>query len=96
MNRVVIATLLLVWASTLFAADAHYLMRVDGLACPYCAYGVEKKLKQIDGVTSVDIDLDNGVVTVFVREGVSLSEPDMRKLFNEAGFTYRSMAIVSN
>ncbi len=96
MNRVAVAVLLLVWAIALFAADERYEIRVDGLACPYCAYGVEKKLKRIDGVISVDIDLDKGIVTVTLREGVSLSELDMHRLFNDAGFTYRSMALVSN
>jgi mercuric ion binding protein len=66
-------------------------MRVDGLACPYCAYGIEKKLKEIEGVEKIDVDLDKGLVTVNVRENVELTEPQMTQLFKDAGFTYRSM-----
>lgn len=73
------------------AAGTQYIMRVDGLACPYCAYGIEKKLKQIEGVEAIDIDLNAGVVRVKAGEGVELTEPRMRKLFHDAGFTYRSM-----
>lgn len=73
------------------AAGTQYTMRVDGLACPYCAYGIEKKLKQIEGVEKIDVDLNKGVVTVNVREGVALTEPQMKQLFKDAGFTYRSM-----
>ncbi|MFU4514032.1 MAG: heavy-metal-associated domain-containing protein [Sinimarinibacterium flocculans] len=73
------------------AAGTQYTMRVDGLACPYCAYGIEKKLKKIDGVQDIDIDLNAGVVRVKVAEGIELTEPQMKKLFNDAGFTYRSM-----
>jgi len=29
---------------------------VDGMACPFCAYGVEKKLKRVVGVESITID----------------------------------------
>lgn len=73
------------------AAGTQYTMRVDGLACPYCAYGIEKKLKQIEGVQDIDVDLNAGLVQVKVAEGVELTEPQMKKLFNDAGFTYRSM-----
>lgn len=73
------------------AAGTQYTMRVDGLACSYCAYGVEKKLKQIEGVQDIKIDLDVGMVQVKVAEGVELTEAQMKKLFNDAGFTYRSM-----
>ncbi len=32
------------WSAILFAAGTQYNLRVDGLACPFCAYGIEKKL----------------------------------------------------
>jgi len=73
------------------AAGTQYIMRVDGLACPYCAYGVEKKLKAIDGTSNITVDLDKGLVKVDVKEGVTLEEDKMKQLFQDAGFTYRSM-----
>lgn len=93
MKRLLVIGTMALWAVAVWAADARYVIRVDGLACPYCAYGVEKKLKQIEGVEheSIDINLDQGIVRVSVREGVELTEDQMRKLFNDAGFTYRSM-----
>jgi len=66
-------------------------MRVDGLACPYCAYGVEKKLKAIEGVEKVHVDLNKGLVTVDVKAGTELTEAQMKQLFQDAGFTFRSM-----
>ena len=86
-----IMILALVWNAAAFAAGTQYQMRVDGLACPYCAYGIEKKLKNIDGVEKIHVDLNKGVVTVNVAEGVELTEPQMTQLFKDAGFTYRSM-----
>lgn len=91
MKRFLVAPLLLFWSLAALAAGTQYAMRVDGLACPYCAYGIEKKLNKIEGVEKIDIDLDKGLVTVNVREGVELTESQMDKLFQEAGFTYRSM-----
>ena len=79
------------WSAAAFADGTRYELRVDGLACPFCAYGIEKKLNAIDGVDEVDIDLNSGLVTVDVTEGVVLNDSQMTKLFNDAGFTYRSM-----
>lgn len=91
MKRYLLGSLLLLWSLTAAAAGTQYTMRVDGLACPYCAYGIEKKLKQIDGVGHVDVDLTKGLVTVDVANGVELTDAQMRQLFTDAGFTYRSM-----
>ncbi len=92
MKTRLLITLLAAWLSqAAFAAGVEYQMRVDGLACPYCAYGVEKKLKAIDGVEKVHVDLDKGLVTVDVKEGTELTEAQMKQLFQDAGFTYRSM-----
>ncbi len=79
------------WSAAAFADGTRYELRVDGLACPFCAYGIEKKLNAIDGVDEVDIDLNSGLVTVDVTEGTALNDSQMTELFNDAGFTYRSM-----
>ncbi len=79
------------WSAAAFADGTRYELRVDGLACPFCAYGIEKKLNAIDGVDEVDIDLNSGLVTVDVTEGAVLNDSQMTELFNNAGFTYRSM-----
>ncbi len=79
------------WSAAAFADGTRNELRVDGLACPFCAYGIEKKLNAIDGVNDVDIDLNSGLVTVDVTEGAALNDSQMTELFNDAGFTYRSM-----
>jgi len=76
---------------TVHAAGMRYDMRVDGLACPFCAYGIEKKLKALDGVSNIKVDLDRGLVSLDMKEGGKLTDEQMKKLFNDAGFTYRSM-----
>lgn len=81
----------IVFMNAAMAAGTQYIMRVDGLACPYCAYGIEKKLKEINGTSNISVDLDKGLVQVDVKEGVTLTEDTMKQLFQDAGFTYRSM-----
>ena len=92
MKKMITLTILgLICSVSAIAAGTQYDMRVDGLACPYCAYGIEKKLNAIDGVEKIDVDLDNGRVIVTVADGVRLTEEQMTTLFHDAGFTYRSM-----
>ncbi len=73
------------------AAGTNYTIRVDGLACPYCAYGIEKKFKKMAGISNIRVDLDKGLVSVDAKEGVQLKKAKLKKLFNDSGFTYRSM-----
>jgi len=82
----------LLWNPAAFAAGTEYELGVDGLACPYCAYGIEKKLKKTKGVEQIDIDLDKGVVRVKVAEGITLTEPQMAKLVKDSGFTLRAFS----
>jgi copper chaperone len=85
---------LIIWSESALADGTRYQMRVDGLACPYCAYGIEKNLKKISGVDDIDVDLNKGLVTVNVAAGVTLTDSQMAKLFTDAGFTFRSMVTV--
>lgn len=72
------------------AGSAVYSLQVDGLACPFCAYGIEKKLSAIDGVEKIDIDIKEGQVIVTMTDGASLSEQRARQAVTDAGFTLRA------
>lgn len=65
---------------------SSYVLQVDGLACPYCGYGVEKQFQKQDGVERTDIDIDNGVVIVHVTPGTSFSDEQLRQIIHDAGF----------
>jgi periplasmic mercuric ion binding protein len=63
------------------------VVAVDGLACPFCAYGLEKKLKKLDGVEALVVDMDAGKVRMKLKEGATLSEARIREAVSDAGFT---------
>lgn len=69
------------------AAPARYQLQVDGLACPFCAYGIEKELKATDGVAGIDIDINAGTVTVTMEEGAAMTEARAAQVVEDAGFT---------
>lgn len=80
-----------VWGGPLQAQDAKlvYTLYADGLACPFCAYGIEKQLFAIEGVAAVETDLKTGTVTITMRDGATLDEPVARTAVEAAGFTLR-------
>ncbi len=84
---------------TLLAAPIHaqqkrpiYTLQADGLACPFCAYGIEKQLSAIEGVVTVETDIKLGTVTVTMQPGSSLAEDAARKAVEAAGFTMRGFS----
>ena len=81
---------LMLFAATAALADSHvYKLYVDGLACPFCAYGVEKKVGGLKGVKMVEIDIENGLVAVTVADDGTLDEATAKQAVDEAGFTLR-------
>ncbi|MCH7880448.1 MAG: heavy-metal-associated domain-containing protein [Proteobacteria bacterium] len=88
----IFAATIILWSIPSFAAGTQYDIRVDGLACPFCAYGIEKKFIGTEGVESVDIDIKNGLVIVKTREGKSFGEDQLKSIIDDTGFTMKSMS----
>jgi len=89
-------TLALFLAFSTFAtaqAESHvYKLYVDGLACPFCAYGVEKMVGGLDGVKSIDIDIDEGVVNVTMKDNAKLDQEIAKQAVDDAGFSLRKFS----
>lgn len=66
-----------------------YTVEVDGLACPFCAYGIEKRLLALEGVQTVETEIKSGAVIVTMQPGSTLDEDAARKAVEAAGFTLR-------
>jgi copper chaperone CopZ len=62
---------------------------VDGMACPFCAYGLEKSLKKLSGVENLFVDLNNGFILFSAPSENIPSEDTLKKLIKEAGFKAR-------
>lgn len=57
-------------------------LKVEGMSCTNCQAAVEKALKQVPGVTNVDVSLDKGTVAV---KGESAPEV-LIKAVQDAGY----------
>ncbi len=85
--------LLIILTSLGLTFSAEVIMKVDGLACAFCAYGLEKKLKNLKGVEEVKISLNEGKVWIKLKEGYKADEKTLRKLVKESGFILREISI---
>lgn len=60
---------------------------IEGMACPFCTYNVEKKIREIADVQTVSTDLNTGVARVIFVQG---AKPDSQALWGKvvkSGFT---------
>jgi len=87
MRLAVSALVASVFATTAFAAGPSYELEVNGLACPFCAYGIEKQLNRIEGVEALVTDIEAGAVRVTMQDGHILTEFRAREAVDKAGFT---------
>lgn len=67
-------------------------MVVPGLSCPFCAYGLEKRLQQeIEDLSDLEIEAATGKVTFRVADGSKLSDEDLRTIVRKAGFSVEEL-----
>ncbi len=75
------------------AADrADIVLRVDGLACPFCAYGLEQKLKALDAIDRVDVKLNEGEVFLVLKADETVEDAVLTKAVTDAGFVVRGIS----
>lgn len=57
---------------------------VTGMTCGHCVSSVKTEIGKIDGVTSVDVDLATGAVTV--DSTAPIADTDIAAAVDEAGY----------
>lgn len=83
--------ILLATVVSLSAQSQSVTVEVDGLSCPFCAYGLEKNFKEIKGVENIKIDVKEGLLTFTTQDEKTVSEEVIRKTVKKAGFTPRKI-----
>ena len=73
--------------------DAFHV-QVDGLGCPFCAYGLEKKFKEFKGIKNVAIDIETGDFSFDYPAEKALSLADVEQQVVKAGYTPMSGKVV--
>lgn len=70
-------------------------VKVDGLSCPFCAFGLEKYLKKIEGTKKVTIYVDEGKAILRLKEDAPLDTHSVSKAVKKGGFTPREITVTA-
>jgi len=68
-------------------------LQVDGLSCPFCALGLDKRLKQRAGLEGIQVHLKQGVTEAALPTGLGLDVGRVQRAVQEAGFTLRGIKL---
>lgn len=77
-----------------FVSVAHadsYTLEVNGLACQHCADNLEKHIRTLDGVESVQFDLGAKQVEVDFADGQEIAEEQLQQAVKDSGYSLVSI-----
>lgn len=60
---------------------------VNGLVCAFCASGIKKALGKEAAVESVEVNMDEKLVTIKTKADQTLSDGIISKIITDAGYT---------
>ncbi len=66
---------------------ASVRLRVDGMVCPFCAYGLEKRLQEIASIDAVLIRISDGLVQIRTKENQELTDAALEDAVKKSGFS---------
>lgn len=72
-------------------ARSTVLLRVDGMTCPFCAAGLEKRLTRLPEVDSVLVRISDGLVLIREKTGQVLTDAQLKREVQQAGFSVREV-----
>ena len=77
-------------------AGASVRLKVDGMVCPFCAYGLEKRLGEIASIDAVLIRISDGLVQIRMKEDQELTDDVLTDVVRKSGFSLREIERVGS
>ena len=92
---ITIALALVLWLSAIPArAEMRAAeLRVNGLSCPFCVFGIEKKLRHVSGVNEVEVFLDEGRIRLVFSAENTATVRDIENAVEDAGFKLSGLSV---
>ena len=89
-------SLMILAAAPALAGVKRVTVQVDGLACPFCTYNVEKRIKTLDGVPKDlhwEASVEKGTASFDWNPDLEFNEEAVREQVRKAGFTPRELYV---
>lgn len=71
-------------AEQMYSGDVN--VHVTGLVCDFCARALEKVFGKEASVQNIEVDLDEGLVRVYFKEGGSMAHDKLISLIVDSGY----------
>jgi cation transport ATPase len=84
-------------ALSTLAAQAEYEqvnLTVFGMDCAPCAHAIHVSMKGIQGVNTVDVDLNTGLVSITLTPGNSAAMRQFNEAVEKNGFTHKDANVI--
>jgi mercuric ion binding protein len=76
-------------------ARASVALRVDGMSCPFCAFGLEKRLRELAAIDTLVVRVSDGLVLIRAKEGHAITDAELEEAVARAGFSLREVRRVA-
>ena len=68
---------------------------VKGMVCSFCVQGVEKQFKKQVSIEKVEVDLEDSLVSIWLKEGQKISDEKIDSLIKDSGYNVESIERLS-
>ena len=59
---------------------------VNGLVCDFCARSIEKLFSKKESVESINVDLENILITIYLKKGKNINNTIVTQLIKDSGY----------
>lgn len=85
-----LTTLFILSSNGAFAAENNcenkVNVEVNGMVCDFCARAIEKVFSRQEEVSEVNVNLDEGKITITMKDKKTISDADLKKLISDSGY----------
>ena len=66
--------------------DNIVYVSVNGLVCDFCARSIEKMFEKKEAVSRISVDLENMLITIFLKDNQKLNDETIIEVINDSGY----------
>ena len=93
MKKILFSLIFMLVSLYTFAVNQQITVKVDGIGCPFCAMGLQKKFEKVEGVKNIEIDLKTGLLSFEIDDSFGFNANKIAMKVKEAGYKPTEISI---
>ena len=70
-------------------------VKVSGMVCDFCAQGLKKTFAKNKAVDKIDVSLEKGLVSIWLKNGMDITEEEIKKAIKDNGISVNSISKIN-